>query len=132
MFRISALSKSRDLCEVQVLLRVNTVIRLFCCTGIPMLRVEKRGMRAVTTHLSADGRCICSTPRIEQIHVEVCVGYHTRWIHGKQTSQSFIELEIETNYLTCKGVRPCHACLQVRVQIRKPVVMQCWQRLCSE
>jgi hypothetical protein len=66
MFRISAFSKSRDLCEVQVLLRVNIVIRLFCCTGIPMLQVEKRGMRAVTTHLSADSRWICSTPRIEQ------------------------------------------------------------------
>jgi hypothetical protein len=29
MFKISAFSKSRDLCEVQVLLRVNIVIRLF-------------------------------------------------------------------------------------------------------
>ena len=66
-----------------MLLCVNVVIRLFCCTGIPMLRVEKRGMRAVTAHLSADGRCIYSTPRIEQIHVEVYVGYHTRWIDGK-------------------------------------------------
>jgi hypothetical protein len=83
MFRISALSRSRDLWEVQVLLCVNVVIRLFCCTGIPLLRVERRGMHAVTTHLSADGRWICSTPRIEQIHVEVCVGYHTRWIDGK-------------------------------------------------
>ena len=41
ILRITALSKSRDLCEVQVLLRVNTVIRLFFCTRIPMLRVEK-------------------------------------------------------------------------------------------
>jgi hypothetical protein len=40
MFRISALSKSCDLCEVQVLLCVNVIIRLFCCTGIPMLQVE--------------------------------------------------------------------------------------------
>jgi hypothetical protein len=56
MFRISALNKSRDLCKVQVLLRVDVVLRLFCCTGIPMLRVEIEGMRAVTTHLSADSR----------------------------------------------------------------------------
>ena len=56
MSRISALSKSRDLCEVHVLLRVNVVIQLFCCTGVPMLRVEKRGMRTVTSHLSANGR----------------------------------------------------------------------------
>ena len=74
MLRILAFSKNRDLCEVQVLLHMDVVLRPFSCTGIPMLRVEIGGMRAVTTHLSADGRCICSTPRIEQIHVEVCVG----------------------------------------------------------
>jgi len=56
MFGISASRKSRDLCEVQVLLRVNIVIRLFCCTVILILRVEKRGMRAITTRLRADGR----------------------------------------------------------------------------
>jgi hypothetical protein len=56
MFRISAFSKSLDLCEVQVLLRVDVVLRLFCCTVIPILRVEIEGIRAVTTHLSADGR----------------------------------------------------------------------------